>query len=73
MRINGEYDSEFITFINLCLVHFTTSQTWRYTRYNTYILNMFTVADEALAMVLLENNADDYQKIISMKQTLTRK
>ena len=73
MRINSEYSGEFITCVNLCLVHFTTSQTWRYKFYNTYISNIFTATDEALEILLIENNVDDYQRIISMKRKLTRK
>ena len=73
MRINGEYSGEFITCVDLCLVYVTTSQTWRYKWYNTYISYIFTVVDEVPAIILLENNVDDYHKIISMKRKLTRK
>ena len=52
MMINENF-GEFITFVNLCLVHFTTSQTWRYKYYNTDISNIFTVTDGILAILLL--------------------
>ena len=71
--VNDEYSCEFITFVKLCLVHFTTSQNFRYKYYNTYTSNILTVIDEALEMLLLENKVDDYHRIISKKWKLTRK
>ena len=43
---------EFITCVNSCLVHFTQLQTWRHKYYDTDISNIFTVTDEALAILL---------------------
>ena len=63
MRVNHEYYGKQITCIN-----FTTLQTWRYKCNNNYISNIFTITDEALAMLALENCVDNYQRIISIKR-----
>ena len=61
------------TFVNICLVHFCSSMNWRYTVYNTVVSNIFTESDEALCILLLENNEDDYKKMVDFKRKLTRK
>ena len=73
IRVNSEYYGEFVTFVNLCLVHFTTSKAWRCNCDNTYNSNIFTVTDAALVIRLLEKIVDDYQKTSSMIQKLKRK
>ena len=46
---------------------------WRYNAYNTVVSYIFTESDEAFAMMLLENNIDDYKQLIELKRKLTRK
>ena len=51
----------FRTFVNICLVHFFSSMNWRYIAYNTVVSDIYTESDEALYILLLENNIDDYK------------
>ena len=50
----------FETLVSFCLIHFTTSFNWRYNAYSVQISDIFTPSDEALCILLLENNAADY-------------
>ena len=50
----------FQTFVSYCLIHFTTSLNWQYKACSVVISEIFTVSDEALCILLLENNAADY-------------
>ena len=61
------------TFINYCLFHFCTSMNWRYKAYSTLISDIFTDSDEALCMLLIENNASDYVKVMNEKTKIPRK
>ena len=61
------------TFINYCLFHFCTSMNWRYKAYSTLISDIFTDSDEALCMLLIENNASDYVKVMNIKTKISRK
>ena len=61
------------TFINYCLFHFCTSMNWRYKAYSTLISDIFTDSDEALCMLLIENNASDYVKVMNNKTKISRK
>ena len=55
MGINCEYPSEFVTFVNLCLVqHHKLDKS-----YNNVISNICIVTYKVLAKLLLENNVDD--------------
>ena len=63
LRVDTGNIDLFRTFINYCLVHFSTSMNWKYKAYNTLISDIFTESDEALCILLLENNAEDYTKI----------
>ena len=72
LSINGEYSSEFITCVSLYLAHFTSSQTWHHKHDDTNILSIFTVIDEALVMILLENNVDDYLMLMRQKSKLSK-
>ena len=51
------------TFVSYCLIHFTTSLFWHYNAYNIVISEIFTESDEALCILLIENNAEDYAKM----------
>jgi hypothetical protein len=66
-------DDYFETFVDYCLNVFVSSQTWRYKAYNTLISKIFTPSDEAMAMLLLENNARDLKRVHETGQTLPRK
>ena len=74
IRTNYDNMSLFKTFVNLCLIHFTTSISWRYKACDSVISDIFTVTDEALCILFLKNNADDYvrvyQKLIGRNQDL---
>ena len=73
MRCDVENKAVFSTFINICLVYFCSLMNWRYTTYNTVVSDIFTESDEALYMLLLENNVDDYKQLVDLKRKLTRK
>ena len=73
MRKCVEHKEVFLTFVNICLVHFCSSMKWRYHAYNSVISDIFTESDEAFAMLLLENNAKDYKQMVVLKRKLTRK
>ena len=60
MRINLDQSKLFDTFVNYCLVNFTTSLNWRYKSYNTNLSDIFSESDENLCMLILENNATDF-------------
>ena len=62
LRTNMDNLDLFQSFVNYCLIHFTTSMNWRYKACNTCISEIFTETDEALCILLLENNAGDYKK-----------
>lgn len=57
MRVNLDQSKLFDTFVNYCLVNFTTSLNWRYKSYNTNLSDIFTKSNESLCMLILENNA----------------
>ena len=63
IRCKMEMFDMFQTFVSYCLIHFTTSINWRYKACNTCISEIFTDSDEALCILLIENNADDYAKM----------
>ena len=73
IRTNYENMSLFKTFVNLCLIHFTTSISWRYKACDSVISDIFTVTDEALCILFLENNADDYVRVYQEKKKIDRK
>ena len=73
MRVNLDQSDLFDTFVNYCLVNFTTSLNWRYKSYNTNISEIFTDSDEGLCMLILENNAQDFLKVCSTGNALSRK
>ena len=63
----------FRTFVSCCLIHFTTSINWQYKACVTCISEIFTELDEALCILLIENNADDYAKMYHEQRKITRK
>ena len=73
IRTTYENMDLFQTFVNICLIHFTTSISWRYKACDSLISDIFTVTDEALCILLLENNADDYVRVYEEKKKIDRK
>ena len=73
IRANYENMSLFATFVNICLIHFTTSISWRYKACDSVISDIFTVTNEALCILFLENNADDYTRVYQEKKKINRK
>ena len=73
MRVNLDQSKLFDTFVNYCLVNFTTSLNWRYKSYNTNLSDIFSESDESLCMLILENNATDFLKVYTTGSIVTRK
>ena len=63
----------FETLVSFCLINFTTSFNWRYNAYSVGISEIFTPSDEALCILLLENNAADYVKMHDEQRKINRK
>ena len=61
------------TFVSYCLIHFTTSINWRYKACSAVISDIFTESDEALCILLIENNAGDYAKMHREQRKISRK
>ena len=73
LRCNTEMLGIFRTFVSNCLIHFTTSINWRYKACNSCISDIFTESDEALCILLIENNAVDYAKMYREGKRIGRK
>ena len=73
LRCKIEMLGIFQTFVSYCLIHFTTSMNWRYKACNSCISDIFTESDEALCILLIENNADDYAKMYREQRKIGRK
>ena len=64
--------------MSYCLIPFTTSINWRYSVCSVVISDIFTESDEALCILLIENNAEDYdimhrkQKEVSRQETKSK-
>ena len=61
------------TFVDFCLAHFYASLNWRHKAYNTTITEIFIESNEVIAMLLLENDRDNFKKCYDMHRLLTRK
>ena len=59
LRCETTNDNPFKTFMNYYLTHMTTSVQWRYHAYSTNITDIFTVSDEVLCVLTVENHAND--------------
>ena len=73
LRCSLENIDLFRTFVDFCLIHFTTSINWRYKACNMAISDIFTESDEALCILLIENNADDYVRMYHEKRKIGRR
>ena len=69
LRLQEDADL-FRTFVEFALIHFASCTTWRYKCYNTPVSQIFTVSDEALAMLLLENSMQDLKWIIRREEKM---
>ena len=56
-------ESLFGTFVEVCLVHMIPRNMWKANRLRYAISEIFSVADEGLALVLLENNAEEWKTV----------
>ena len=66
-------EEHFITFLDVCLIHYIESSEWRYRCYAQPVSELFTTSDEAMAMVFLENYLNDFKKMASDGQKIDRK
>ena len=73
LRTNEENMTLFQTFVNLCLIHIITLISWRYKACDSVLSDIFTVTDEALCILFLENNADDYVRVYEEERKINRK
>ena len=55
------------------MIHFTTSYNCRYNTSSVVISGIFTPSDEALSILLLENNAADYVAMHREQRNINRK
>ena len=68
----GEHDL-FRVFIDVCLVNMIESFKWKYQAYSTNISQIFSVSDEAFAIVLFESNLNDFQKAMETGEKIVGK
>ena len=72
MRTDEVNIEVFGTFVDCCSAHFYTSLDWRHRAYNTKLSEVLTESDEVIAILLLENNRDNF-RCYDMQLILTRK
>lgn len=53
-------------------MNFCLSLNWQYKAYSTFVSNIYTESNEAFAILLLENNANNKEKMIEKQQKLSR-
>ena len=73
LRTKSENIELLHTFVSYCLIHFTTSINWLHKALCLIISEIFTVSDETLCILLLENNATDYAMMLKGKREINRK
>ena len=73
LRMKEENIDLLHTFVSYCLIHFTTSINWRYKACCAAISDIFTESDEAMCILLIENNAADYAKMHREQRKISRK
>lgn len=64
MRRRGRVE-EYLIFLDLVLYHFVPANEWKKRGHKGKVRDLFTISDEAMAMVLLENNALDMLNYIN--------
>ena len=57
-------DDNFDTFVNVCLFSLKSVSAWRTDAYQQTPSESFSVSDEAFAMLVLENNIDDFDQLL---------
>ena len=72
MRRNQD-KSYFKCFVEYFLVHFALSRTWKKNVMMKPISQIFTPSDEAFCMLIIENNAEDLQKVATTGKAIDRK
>ena len=60
----NECEEKYLLFLEICLFHFIPSSKWKKNGLNHKVSELFSISDEAMAMVLLENNASDMLKYL---------
>ena len=63
LRTEKKNISMFTSFVNYCLIHLTTSVQGRYYASKIHISDMFTVFDEALCVLIIENHSEDVIRV----------
>ena len=71
MRRNGKLE-EYLLFLDLVLYHFIPTNDWKKKGIKFKVRDIFTVSDEAMAMVLLENSALDMLEYLEQGNDLIR-
>ena len=60
----NETEDNFDTFVNVCLFSLKSVSAWRTEAYQQTPSESFSVSDEAFAMLVLENNIDDFDQLL---------
>ena len=60
------------TFVSYCFIHVTISINWQYNAFSVVISEIFIESDEALYILLIENNADYYAKMHREQKQVSR-
>ena len=60
----NETEDDFDTFVNVCLFSLKSVSAWRTEAYQQTPSESFSVSDEAFAMLVLENNIDDFDQLL---------
>lgn len=63
-KTQGDDALKFKYFVEICLVHMGAKNTWNEGRSIKTVSNLFTVADEALTILVLENNAKEWLEVV---------
>ena len=63
----------FETFVSYCLIHFTISCNWQYNASSIVISKISTPSNEALYILLLDNNTADYAIMHHEQRKIHRK
>lgn len=69
----AEGGKHFDTFLDFFLIHMVKVVTWKTKAGVEKISEIFTISDEALALLLIENNLHDYREMCTSGQNVDRK
>ena len=73
LRTKSENINLLQTFVSYFVIHVTTSIYWQYNACDIVVLKIFTESNDALCILLIENNAEDYAKIHREQKRVSRK